>query len=73
MIEDRFPPGSEVHNKIVQLYGGMQAFFVAMTNVPEAGPGIGLVHGDCHINNYMFKYDKVVKIGRLLCTVFAID
>lgn len=69
IIEDRFPAGSDVNNKVKAVYAGLQTFFMSLVAVPEPGPGIGLAHGDCHPNNMMFQYDKMsgaVKACRLI-------
>ncbi|KAK3925952.1 50S ribosomal protein L17 [Frankliniella fusca] len=62
MIEDRFPPNSEIYGKMKKVYDGMQESFMSMAVVPKPAPGLGIVHGDCHLNNLMFKYDKVNKV-----------
>lgn len=58
MVEGRFP--GDVYARYQQQVSSYCANFVATMTSPGSGPGYALVHGDCHTNNIMFQYDKVV-------------
>ncbi|XP_034251924.1 uncharacterized protein LOC117651728 [Thrips palmi] len=59
IVAEKYPEGTVVYTKLLQMlqsYGAENMKMLAAT--PEPAPGIAIVHGDCHVNNFMFSYDQ---------------
>ncbi|KAK3912954.1 Alpha-hemolysin translocation ATP-binding protein HlyB [Frankliniella fusca] len=64
LVQDRYPEGSEVHTVLKKLCDVFMTNFnkIIWPLVPKHGRGCTFIHGDCHVKNMAFKYDKNGKV-----------